>query len=131
MIEFEDDADEAIQDTIYDEPVLETAEMKRVFWRIRALLEPMLVATPSMDAPLPMSLIARLAELQNAYQMVVAAQEAFNAQNPTPTADSNIDLTAIRAEIGGALDRIRDAGATKALSDEPKCCPTCSAALSV
>lgn len=105
MNEFEDDEE---GHEAFDEPTPELAEMRRVFWRIRAVLEDMLARTPSIDANTPVALIAKLADLQTAYRRLVAAEEAFNAQNTVPVDEADPDQSAVRAEIGGKLDRIRD-----------------------
>lgn len=127
MIEFEDDGHEAEeQDTTF-----EVAELKRIFRHIHAVLESMLAVAPGIDANTPAAVIAKLSELQTAHRRIVAAEEAFYADNPPSVSDTELDLSAIRAEIGSQLDRIREVITAERISGEVESCPTCGAALSV
>jgi hypothetical protein len=128
MIEFEDD-DEG-QETFEDTP-LQTAELKRIFASVHAVLERMLRAAPTIDADTPQTLIAKLSELQSAHQQIVAAEEALHAQYGPIARSDDLDLTAIRAEIGGQLDRLRAAIMADKLPFETDPCAACSAALSL
>lgn len=126
MNEFDDDGQEAIQ-----EPTYEVSELKRVFRHIHAVLEARLAGSPRIDALTPHAVIAQLSELQSAHRQIVAAQEAFNAEYSDTTADADIDLAALRAEIGCQLDRLRAAILADKLPIDTDPCAACRAALSV
>ena len=55
------------------------------------------------------ALIAKLAEMQAVHVQLLKAEESFIEKFGTGQDDGAIDHDAIRAEIGRALDRIRDA----------------------
>ena len=128
MNEFEDDEE---SQEAFQEPTPELVELRRVFWRIHAVLDDMLARTPSIDANTPAALIAKLSDLQTAYRRLVAAEEAFNAQHTVIAHDAEPDQSAVRAEIGGKLDRIRNVITTERIPCDVDVCATCSAALSV
>lgn len=127
MIEFEEDGHEAEE----EDTTFEVAELKRIFRHIHAVLESMLAVAPGIDASTPAAVIAKLSELQTAHRRIVAAQEAFNADNPPSIGDTELDLSTIRAEIGGQLDRIREVLTTERVLGEVELCPNCGAALSL
>lgn len=126
MIEFDEDGQEADEDT-----TPEVAELKRVFRRIHAVLESMLAVAPGIDSSTPAAVVAKLSELQTAHRRIVAAEEAFYAQNPPIVSDAELDLSALRAEIGSQLDRLRAAILADKLPFEIDPCAACRAAISV
>lgn len=128
MTEFEEDGQEAIEDTTY-----EISELKRIFRHIHAALEERLSRAPGIDARTPQAVITQLSELQIAHRQICAAQEAFNAEYPDTdtTADIDIDLSELRTEIGSQLDRLRAAILADKLPFDVDPCAACRAALSL
>ena len=127
MIEFEEDGQEAEEEGT----TFEVAELKRIYRHVHAVLENMLAVSPGIDASTPAAVIAKLSELQIAHRRIVVAEEAFNADYPPSVSDTELDLSTIRAEIGGQLDRIREVITTERIPGETELCPTCGAALSL
>lgn len=104
MTEFDDEDQE-----VFEDASLPLAAMKRVFESIRTVLERMLLAAPNIDEKTPQAIIKKLSELQSAHQQIVAAQEAFHAEHGQTGKSSDVDLSTIRADVGGQLDRLRAA----------------------
>lgn len=102
MNEFDDEDREVFQDVPW-----QVDELKRIFLSIRGVIEQMLLTAPDIDADTPHAVIAKLSELQSVHLEIVAAEEAFHAENGPIARLDDIDLSAVRAEIGSQLDRIR------------------------
>ena len=63
--------------------------------------------------------VAKLAELQAIHVQLLKAEDSFIEKFGTGNDDADIDHDAIRAEIGRALDRIRDTAGAGGVSGEP------------
>jgi multidrug efflux pump subunit AcrA (membrane-fusion protein) len=107
------------------------AEITRLFGVVRHKLEEMIDDLGADDLKHQTSIIAKLNELHTAHLSVLAAEEAHDAQAGKPNAGQDIDLDALRAEIGSQLDRLRAAITSDSVSDGAECCPACGTAASV
>ncbi|WP_439155823.1 hypothetical protein [Yoonia sp.] len=85
------------------------AEISGLFVSIRQILAQMIDGIGVPDARTPKTIIAKLSELQSAHLKVLAAEEAFHAQQDAVGGADTIDMETIRADIRGQLDRIRAA----------------------
>lgn len=92
------------------------AEISGLFVSIRQLISLMIDSIGAPDAQTPKTMITKLSELQSAHLKVLAAEEAFHAQQDAIGGAETIDIDAIRADIRGQLDRIRAAQAAGELS---------------
>ncbi|WP_296424128.1 hypothetical protein [Yoonia sp.] len=107
------------------------AEISRLFESIRQVLDQMIRVIGTPDGRTPKAIITKLNELQSAHLKVLAAEEVFHAQHGQSASSEDIDVDAIRADIGGQLDRLRAAITAEGLSVAPELCAACRAALSV
>ena len=106
------------------------AEISRLFQSIRQILDLMIQTMGAPDGHTPKAVIAKLNELQAAHLKVLAAEEAFHAQQGDIEDSAAIDFDAIRFEIGGQLDRLRQAIMADKLPFDADPCAACRAALS-
>jgi len=104
MIEFDEEDREVFEDL-----PRQVNELKRVFESIRTVIEQLILTAPEIDGATPQAIITKLSELQSVHLEIVAAEEAFHAENGPVERPDDIDLSSIRAEIGGHLDRLRAA----------------------
>lgn len=62
-------------------------------------------------------MLGKLSDMQTTHLMVLRAEEAFYEKFSDTTASDTVDYERIRAELGRALDRIRDAERPDRLSE--------------
>ena len=84
------------------------AEIKRLSERIRRTLSDMADALDQKTGPTPKDVLTKLNELHAVHLKVLTAEDAFHAKLGKTSDDDAIDFEAIRTDIGGQLDRIRD-----------------------
>lgn len=103
-----------------DDAAARVAEISELFVSIRLTLAQMREDIATSDAQPHRTIITKLSEIQSTHLKVLAAEEAFHAQQDATGAIDTIDTDAIRADIGRALARIRatlDAGEVPKQSD--------------
>ncbi len=84
------------------------AEIKQLSERIRRTLSDMADALDQKTGPTPKDVLTKLNELHAVHLKVLTAEDAFHAKLGKTADDDAIDFEAIRTDIGGQLDRIRD-----------------------
>lgn len=88
---------------------LRVAEIADLFRRTRTTLDHMIGTVGTPNAQTPKAIVTKLNELQSVHLKVLDAEEAFYAKQEESSSGTEIDFDAVRAEIGGQLDRIRKA----------------------
>ena len=83
------------------------AEIAALYVRVRDYLQLMLDDIGQPTAATPKPLLNKISELQSVHLKVLAAEEAFYAQQQVNQPDVEIDYDALRADIGRQIDRIR------------------------
>lgn len=83
------------------------AELARMFTHAREKLEQMIHEVGLSGPHDPEDMIAKLTELQAVHLRVVAAEEAFHANQDAAKPGEELNLDDVRAEIGRQLDRLR------------------------
>lgn len=83
------------------------AEITRLSEGIRRTLSQMAEALDEKAGVSPKDVLNKLNELHAVHLKVLAAEDAFHAKLGKTADHDAIDFDAIRAEIGGQLDRIR------------------------
>lgn len=94
------------------------AEVSRLFESVRHRLDQMIQEIGETDKSTPKTIVAKLNELQAAHLRLLIAEDAFNDEYGKDTEVASTDFASIRADIGGKLDRLRDALATSDVSGE-------------
>jgi hypothetical protein len=92
-----------------DDAAARVAEIAELYLSVRNLLRQMIAEIETATATLPKAIVTKLSDLQSAHLKVLAAEEAFHAQQQASQPDAAIDYDALRDDIGGQLDRIRAA----------------------
>lgn len=93
------------------------AIMKRLFQRMSTVLDLLIDGCEANNDFSPKLLVSKLLELQSVHFAVLKAQEAF-LEKQTPTQDdTSANSDDLRNDIGGKLDRIRDAIAAEEVSE--------------
>ena len=100
-----------------DDAAARIAELKRLYHSIRATLDVQLQEMGLATTSTPKTVLAKLNELQTAHLRVLAAEEAFEAQQPNVEISDDTDFDALRYEIGSKLDRLRRSILATELSD--------------
>ena len=85
------------------------AEIAELYVSVRSLLRQMIAEIETATTTPPKAIVSKLSDLQAAHLKVLAAEEAFYAQQQANEPDATIDYDALRDDIGGQLDRIRAA----------------------
>jgi len=92
-----------------DDASARVTEIAELYVSVRNTIRHMIaeIGSPTDVASKP--LLTKLSELQSAHLKVLAAEEAFHAQQQANQSDADIDYDALRADIGSQLDRLRAA----------------------
>lgn len=91
-------------------------EVVEVYDSAAKVLYGLIVAAEAGDADAPKKVAAQLSVLQDLFARVRKAEEAFQEKFGEGIQDDEIDLDAVRDEIGRRLDRIRDCSAATGVS---------------
>lgn len=94
------------------------AEIDHLSESIRQVLRQMSDALDDQSGPFPTEILTTLNQLHAAHLKVLTAEDAFHAKLGKTADDDAIDFEAIRADIGGQLDRIRDSLLTSGISSK-------------
>ena len=86
------------------------AEVVEVYGSASRLLHGLIARIDDGDGDVPKKLVAQLATLQELFVKIRKSEEVFHERYGDGLSDGQVDMAAIRAEIGRKLDRIRDAG---------------------
>ena len=86
-------------------------ELAGFFATLKATFLAQLAQIAEEGSPPSKAHVAKLAELQAIHVQLLKAEDSFIEKFGTGDDDAEIDHDALRAEIGRALDRIRDAAA--------------------
>lgn len=94
------------------------AMLARLFHRMSVTLDLMMTEFETSKTGSPKPILSKIIELQSLHFAVLKAQEAFLEKiNPSENSPEN-DHEKLRVDIGGKLDRIRDAIAAEGVSEE-------------
>ncbi|MEJ6398031.1 hypothetical protein [Yoonia sp. 208BN28-4] len=95
-------------------------EIDQLYQSMRKLLQVWLASSEDPSAEMSKKMLAKMGDIQVAHTLLLKAEERFHAlsddggsDDPTP------DLDDIRAEIGGMLDRLRDAAGQSDVPQQP------------
>ncbi|WP_411889857.1 hypothetical protein [Yoonia sp. SDW83-1] len=101
-----------------DETLERLTEVSRLFASIHGALDQAIGTFEASGGENSQAVIAKLNELEAAHRRVVAIEEAIHAYQGKPVGVDDTDFEAVRAEIGGQLDRLRAAIAAEKLSGD-------------
>lgn len=90
--------------------------VKRLFDRMSVTLDLMLSDFETSKDSSPKTILSKIIELQSVHFAVLKAQEAFLEKSNSSEDDPKDDREKIRSDIGGKLDRIRNAIAAEGVS---------------
>ena len=107
------------------------AEISRMFVTMRDALQRRLLTLRDPESDVPEAFIIQLNELKAVHLRMLASEEAFHDDQGQTGSRDQVDLSEIRAEIGGRLDRLRATILTDRLSAGIELCPACRASLSL
>lgn len=93
------------------------AIMRRLFHRMSAVMDMMIDGFEANNDFSPKLLVSKLLELQSVHFAVLKAQEAFLEKQIPMQDDQSASSDDLRSDIGGKLDRIRDAIAAEGVSE--------------
>lgn len=95
------------------------AVLARLFHRMSVTLDQMLTEFEASRDVSPKPILSKIIELQSVHFAVLKAQEAFLEKTNSSEDRPENDREKIRSDIGGKLDRIRDAIAAEGVSQKP------------